>query len=114
MAMYATVGACGASTTGNGEGSCAKAFDFQNGTYMLSDIADYAQLEVIGHATEHPCHDNSGAADAPNPTRYTVFEVRGADPGLAIAIESDAEHTDLYAVNGDPLPADVKAAIQGR
>lgn len=112
VAIYAAVGACGASTTGSSEGSCAKAFDFQNETYVLSEVTDYARLEVIGDATEHPCHDNSGEADAPNPIRYTVFAVRGADPDIAIAIETDAERTDLYAVNGEPLPADVKAAIE--
>jgi hypothetical protein len=78
---------------------------------ILSDIADYAELDMIGHATEHPCHDNSGPTDAPDGTRYMVFEVRGADPDLAIAIGENAEDTDLYVINGDPLPAAVREAI---
>jgi hypothetical protein len=106
-----TASACAGSTAGSSEGSCAKAFDFQNETYVLSEITDYTELEVIGHATEHPCHDGSGPDNAPDGNRYSAFKVRGADPDVAIAIGSDAEHTGLYAVNGDPLPADVKAAI---
>ncbi|MFJ5266247.1 DUF6281 family protein [Streptomyces sp. NPDC088387] len=108
---------CAAPDGGGGEASasCAALVEYGNSRYVGTEAKGFALGERLGAASLPPCDDTPGddsdGETAPTPT--TAYEIKGVDPGVAIAVERSAD--DVIYVNVDSateLP-EIKELIRG-